>query len=188
MIDIKETNGNKIQNEASYSRIYQHTQDDSTFAIIGSEDKDTKEDRSYELHDLVRRYSRKRHIGFNIVWGTYTYQSNGINKEVANEESVILYNIDKKTALEIANKINQESIVWKDKDFFGIIYTDGSVMVEFENKPSENMSFSKAGEVGFGTKLRKDTINKFGFTFEGTILYPDFHNPIYENFIFVEKK
>ena len=26
------------KSEASYSRIYQHTQDDSTFAIIGSED------------------------------------------------------------------------------------------------------------------------------------------------------
>ena len=44
------------QQEASYSRIYQHTQDDSTFAIIGSEDKDTGENRKRELYDLLKKY------------------------------------------------------------------------------------------------------------------------------------
>ena len=177
-------------NEASYSRIYQHTQDDSTFAIIGSEDKDTHEDRSVELHNLVYKYSRKKHIGFNSVRGMYTYQQ-GNDRATAYEKSLILYDIDKKTALEIANAINQESIVWKDPTFFGIIYTDGSVMMEFNNEYGKNMSFSNAQKMGFGTKLPRDMNNEVGFTFEGfkgTILYPDIHEPIYEDFMFTRKK
>lgn len=164
-----------IQNEANYSRIYRHTQDDSTFAIIGSEDKDTQEDRSSELLDLVYKYSRKKHIGFNVVKGTYIYQSGDKEKRVLQEKSLILYDTDKKTALDIAKKINQETILWKDPEFFGVIYTDGSVMAELEKEPEKNMSFLKAEK------------SDFGFTFEGTVLYPDFYNPVYEKFIFVGK-
>ena len=191
-------------NEASYSRIYQHTQDDSTFAIIGSEDKDTREDRSKELYSLIHnvsvKSSGKNKIGMNKVNGTYTYDGQDIT---AFEKSVIVYNISKEKALEIANKINQESIVWKDPEFFGIIYADGSVMMEFENKPGENMSFSNAENMGFGTKLPKDKNNEYGFTFEGKIIYPDIknhntkkvqlvsskqlHNMKEENFIFYGK-
>lgn len=165
------------KSEASYSRIYQHTQDDSTFAIIGSEDKDTKKDRSTELYNIVRDYSYKsgKSIGFNKVNGTYTYQKDDSSipeKQTAYEKSLILYDIDKQTALDIANEINQESIVWKDPNFFGLLYTDGSVMGEFENKVGNNMNFSGADEKGFGTQLPNDRINKLGFTFEGVVKYP----------------
>ena len=164
-----------ILNEASYSRIYRHTQVDSTFAVIGSEDKDTKEDRSSELLDLVRKYSRKKHIGFNTVKSAYTYKAEGKEKRVFQEKSLILYDIHKKTALDIAKKINQETILWKDSEFFGVIYTDDSVMAELEKEPRKNMSFTKAEK------------SDFGFLFEGNILYPDFYNPVYEKFVFVGK-
>lgn len=163
--------------ESSYSRIYQHTQDNGTFAIIGSEDKDTKQDRSTELYNIVRDYTYKRGkaIGFNKVNGTYTYQKDDNStpeKQTAYEKSLILYDIDKQTALDIANKINQESIVWKDPNFFGLLYTDGSVMGEFENRVGNNMNFSGADEKGFGTQLPRDKSTKLGFTFEGIVKYP----------------
>lgn len=165
------------KDEASYSRIYQHTQDDSTFAIIGSEDKDTKQDRSTELYNIVRDYTYKRGkaIGFNKVNGTYTYQKDDNSKpekQTAYEKSLILYDIDKQTALDIANEINQESIIWKDPNFFGLLYADGSVMGEFDNKIGNNMNFSGAEDKGFGTQLPKDRKTKLGFTFEGVVKYP----------------
>lgn len=165
---------NRGLNETSYSRIYQHTQDDSTFAIIGSEDKDTKENRFNELLDLIRKLGNKqgKGIGFNEVKGTYTYEG----KNVTQEDSLIVYNITKEQALDIANKLNQESIVWKDPNFFGLLYADGRVMTEFQNEKGNNMSFSNAEKEGFGTKVNKDKKNRFGFTFEGYVLYPRRYN------------
>ena len=63
-------------------------------------------------------------------------------------------------------------IVWKDPNFFGLLYTDGSIMGEFENRIGNNMNFSGADEKGFGTQLPNDRINKLGFTFEGVVKYP----------------
>lgn len=179
--------------EASYSRIYQHTQDDSTFAIIGSQDQVTGEDRSTELNNLVRdlTYKKGQRIGFNKVDGTYTYQTDkGEEKQIAYEKSLIIYNISKEEALQIGNAINQESIVWKDKDFFGIIYCkDGSTMMTFDNAEGKNMNFSNAEEMGFGTKLKKDDKSKYGFTFEGTITYPKGKDQVTEteHFIFYKE-
>lgn len=180
------------KNEASYSRIYQHTQDDSTFAIIGCEDKDTKEDRSKELYDLIWKYNKRlgRGIGFNKAKGMYTYQnSTNARKNFAYEKSFILYDISREIALDIANKLNQESIVWKDKDFFGILYADGSIMLEFENKPGNNMNFK--GDKGFGTQLLNDKSTKLGFAFEGVIYYSVVSdgkiNTVEESFVFFSK-
>lgn len=157
--------------EASYSRIYQHIQDDSTFAIIGSEDKDTGEDRYNELVNLLRKVSvkAKHHIGFNKIDGTYKYQNGPSKGDIGFEDSLIIYNIPKEKALEMGRKINQESIVWKDKDFFGIIYcSDGSTMMEFSGK---TMNFSKATEkdTEFGSKLKNDKSKGLGMIFEATI-------------------
>ena len=178
--------------EASYSRIYQHTQDDSTFAIIGSEDKDTGENRKRELYDLLKKYKDKSglRLGFNQAKGVYTYQDNNQEKKVAQEDSLIIYDIDKQGALDIANALNQESIVWKDADFFGILYTDGSVMTEFDNQVGNNMDFSGAEQSGFGTKLNNDKVSNLGFKFEGSIIYPTGYTnkePEIEDFIFYSK-
>ena len=178
--------------EASYSRIYQHTQDDSTFAIIGSEDKDTGKNRKRELYDLLKNYKDKSglRLGFNQAKGVYTYQDNNQEKKVAQEDSLIIYDIDKQGALDIANAINQESIVWKDPSFFGILYTNGSVMTEFDNQAGNNMDFSGAEQSGFGTKLNNDKVSNLGFKFEGSIIYPNGYTnkePEIEDFIFYSK-
>lgn len=152
--------------EASYSRIYRHTKDDSTFAIIGSEDKDTKENRYKELKSLVGRLMVIRpNIGYNKINGTYTYKLTG---ETTFEKGLMIYNISKEDAISIASKLNQESIIWKDKDFFGIIELDGDVIEEFSNS---GMDFKKAKSAGFGTRLQSDDTNpgtSSGFVFEGS--------------------
>ena len=190
LIESIQNSMNDELKEASYSRIYQHTQDDSTFAIIGSKDKDTHEDRYGELIELTRKASyNNKFKGFNKVDGTYTYQTDeGGEKTIDYENSLILYNIDKQTALDIANAINQESIVWKDSDFFGLLYTNGEVMMTFANEEGKNMNFSGTKDSGFGTKLKNDKRNSLGFMFEGVIYYPtvvkNSVKPMEEHFVF----
>lgn len=191
-MNLQDATAQAILNEASYSRIYQHTQDDSTFAIIGSEDKDTGANRKRELYDLLRKYKEKTglRLGFNQAKGVYTYQDGNQEKKVAQEDSLIIYDIDKKGALDIADAINQESIVWKDPNFFGILYTNGTVMTEFDNQAGNNMNFTGAESAGFGTKLNNDNISNLGFKFEGSISYPTGYNtdePEIEDFIFYSK-
>ena len=191
-MNLQDATAQAILNEASYSRIYQHTQDDSTFAIIGSEDKDTGANRKRELYDLLRKYKEKTglRLGFNQAKGVYTYQDGNQEKKVAQEDSLIIYDIDKQGALNIADAINQESIVWKDPSFFGILYTNGTVMTEFDNQAGNNMNFTGAESAGFGTRLNNDNISNLGFKFEGSISYPTGYNtdePEIEDFIFYSK-
>ena len=149
-------------NEASYSRIYQHAKDSGTFAIVGSEDKDTHQDRYNELKQLVKTYEHNyEHLGYNRLAGTYKYQDTG---EVANEKSLIIYGISKEDALKIAKAINQESIIWKDATFFGIIDADGNVIQTFSKA---TLNRSKAEKQGIGSKLRSDQNNTYGYAFEG---------------------
>lgn len=154
-------------NEGGLSRIWQHTKDDNTFAIIGSQDKDTKEDRSDELLDKVGRLSRQRNlnIGYKPLWGRYEYEDGTIGEEL----SLIIFNIDKPTALKIAKALNQESIIWKDGGFFGFLTADGREDGEFSYNP-KNMNFSDEDVKLFGSRLtrhkNKNQQKWFKFTME----------------------
>ena len=118
-------------NEVGLSRIIDHIKDKKSFAIIGSQDKDTKESRYNELLQLLRKIPYR--VGWNNLEGTYTYD----NGEVGSEDSLIIYNIKKEDALNIAKKINQESIIWKDENFFGFLTAEG----EEDGNFGGNLSF-----------------------------------------------
>ena len=144
-------------NEVNISRIWQHTKDDSTFAIVGSIDKDTGEDHTKELFDFARsRLSDKK--GFTKLEGTYTYKDG--HKDV--ENSLILYNIPKDEALKLAKDLNQESIIWKDKDFFGFLTADGTPDGEFKNE-DRNMTLSGPDLELYGSRLAQHKNRKFIF-------------------------
>ena len=53
---VGESRINKIEHkridEGGLSRLYNHIKDQDTFAVIGSQDKDTGEDRSNELYQF----------------------------------------------------------------------------------------------------------------------------------------
>ena len=148
--------------EASLSRLYQHTKDKDTFAIIGSQDQTTREDRSKELLGKVKNVSSKYpKIGFNKLEGTYTYEdgTQGI------ENSLIIYNIPKDEALNIADELNQESIIWKDGDFFGFLKPDGQEDGTFDNQ-DKNMSFDDKITSMYGSKLKGNNNSSKPFVFE----------------------
>lgn len=150
--DLVKRLGNNKLNEGGLSRIWQHTRDDNTFAIIGSQDKDTKEDRSEELIGEVSKLVRQRdnNIGYKPLWGRYEYEDGTIGEEL----SLIIFNISKKKALEIAKDINQESIIWKDAGFFGFLTPDGAEDGVFSYNP-RNMNFSDEDIKLFGSRLAK---------------------------------
>ena len=137
--------------ETGLSKLLQHIKDKNTFAIIGSQDQDTKKDRLNDLIDEIRVLSsRKSGIGFNHIDGVYTYE----NGKKGTEYSLIIYNLSKEDALKIGNKLNQESIIWKDKNFFGMLTCkDGSVDYEFSND-DQNMNFSKEATQKFSSMIK----------------------------------
>lgn len=152
---------NKIE-EASLSRLYQHTKDKDTFAVIGSQDQDTKQSRFGELKNLVAKLRDKvSNIGFNRLEGTYTYEDG----EQGIEDSLIVYNIPKQDALNIANTINQESIIWKDDSYFGFLDKNGNEEGKFKND-AKNMTFDEKITDMFGSKLRSGNTLKPAFAFE----------------------
>ena len=78
--------------------------------------------------------------------------------EGVDEESFFICGISYDKAFEIANRYNQQSMIWKDKDFFGIVFTtdftesDGTHHTEHER----------------GIKFKTST--KEGITFDPSIL------------------
>lgn len=169
-----------ILNEVGLSRMLKHTQDKDTFAIIGSQDKDTKEDRFFELISEVRKLkankskdkkesneqedeNKEKKIGFNRLEGTYTYDSG----EVGTEDSLIIYNISKEDAINLGKKLNQECIIWKDGDFFGFVYMDGR---DDENMFKGGLSFDKEAVKSYGSKLKGKHNNAQPFVFESVLV------------------
>lgn len=152
-------------NETSLSRILQHTQDKDTFAIIGSQDKDTKKDRYTELLDEIARVQKKyadKKIGFNHLKGTYTYEDG----TVGTESSLIIYNIPKEEALRIAKKLNQESIIWKDDNFFGFLTAEGKE----DGDLGRGLSFDKDAVQAYGSRLSSKHNKGKPFIFEAFLV------------------
>lgn len=142
---------------ASVGRLLQHLSNaDTCFAVIGARDKDTGELRTDELYQLVTQYNDLHHNGYNKSFGRYEYIDGPFKGTTKDEPSVIVYNIPFDDAISIAKKINQESIIYKDKNKFGIYLTDGSVDTEFDNR---SLSFDMRDKDGsklaekFGTQI-----------------------------------
>lgn len=176
-IYIKKDSGDSVLNAQSFntamgehleiyedglSRILQHTEDKNTFAVIGSEDKDTKKDRSQELlrevSELSRKLRDKRKIGFKHLQGTYTCEDGTL----ASERSLIIYNITKEEALRIARKLNQESIIWKDENFFGFLDMNGNA----DGELGRGINLDNEKVLYYGNKLLGKHNKAKGFVFE----------------------
>ena len=153
------------------SRIWQYTHNNQNFAIVGTQDKDTKVDRTNELVSLIRnlmdeQVRTKKPIGepmitYKKLEGHYIYDDG----TQGTENSFLINNITKEKALELGRTINQESILWKDDNFFGYIYcSDGHPDMSF-SRADRNMSFNKDDVYAFGSRLKSKHNEGQGFTF-----------------------
>lgn len=151
--------------ENSLLRLYQHLNKGTNFAVVGTLDKDdTKVSHYKDFYYNHLLPLNKQHIGFKHLLGTYTMQNTG---ELVIEDSFVIYNIDKATAIELGKASNQESIIWKDDNFFGFIYmedgkeenvlnreldfkdTDDFSSKMNSKKPGENMPFKFGMKEGY---------------------------------------
>lgn len=103
-------------------QIFRRIDSGEPFAIIGSMDKDTERSRIDELETLVSKLAIDKGVTYQYTTGRYTMK----NGEIVDEPGYILYHISKEDALDCANKIHQEAIIWNDKNFFGFLYLDGT--------------------------------------------------------------
>ena len=121
--------------DASVGRLLQFLSNaNSCFAIMGARDRDTGELRTDELYQLVTQYNDLHHNGYNKSFGRYEYIDGSSKGTTIDEPGIIIYNIPLGEALSIAEKINQGSVAYKDKNKFGICYTDGSADIDFDNR------------------------------------------------------
>ena len=165
----------KLAEGSSLSRIWQYTQgENKTFAIIGSQDQTTKEDRFDELlssvQSLMRGQVDYKHpykgpmITYIKLQGTYTYTD---DESVGYERSLLINNITLNKALEIVRSINQQSIVWKDKNFFGIVDCDTGKASSRFSTDKNNMTFDPEIVQKFGSKIvSKHAEGDKGFAFK----------------------
>ena len=144
---------NNILTEASLGRIHSKVNDPNvSFAVIGTNDRDTHKNRWSEFRDKMLNLNNSlgKTFGYNIFKGNYTYEDGTTTEEF----SAIVYDIPKDVALKIARELNQESIIWKDKDFFGFIYiTTGREDNIFKDR---SMSFDEMLSKIHGSKLLRD--------------------------------
>ena len=160
---------NEKKEESSLSRLYQHTKDKDTFAVIGSYDIVTNKDRFNELKSYVSKLREKiPNIGFNYLEGTYTYEDG----DQGIENSLIIYNIPKQDALDIAKELNQESVIWKDNNYFGFLDQNGNELDTFKND-TKNMTFDDKITNMFGSRLRSGNTYKPAFAFECKLIETD---------------
>lgn len=139
-----------IITEANLSRIYNHIQDpNTTFAVIGTRDKDTGAEQWMKFRDKMLNLDKRlgKSFGYNIFKGVYTYKDG----RTEDEYSAIILNIPKEEALKIAKELNQESIIWKDNNFFGFIDVDSGK--EDNSFTDKTMSFDDSLTKQFGSRL-----------------------------------
>lgn len=127
-IEEKELKGDSLK------RLIDRAKQAHTFAIIGSRDKDTGQDRSTELLNLISQVSLKspNEKTFHQVVGWNTLLDNS-NSEI--ERLYFVFNIALPIALYIAKQVNQKTIAWKDDIGFVVVEVKGKdqIWADFEN-------------------------------------------------------
>lgn len=160
--------------ESSLSRIWQHVEDSKrTFgvmsAFVGGFKRPENEDRHFDLKADVRGLG----YGFIEMDGGYI-ETRGGKVMVTNELSLFIPNISLKHLIELGNKYDQESVIYKGLAEFRMVATSGhesksvgATLQDFYNKGGRrNIDLSKEAVKEFFSALLKGTHRgrKFVFT------------------------
>lgn len=106
--------------ESSLSRIWQHVTDEGrSFAVISSGRGDYSWDENVARLDVMKVIARKWGYGFIETIGGYKEEEGGV--ETVEEPSLFIPEISIDEAVRIGGYFRQESIIYKDSDFFGMI-------------------------------------------------------------------
>jgi len=102
---------NDLPKELKMSRIWQHIENNTTFAVISAYINDIKKNDKY--HQELKSRVRSLGLGFTELKGGFIK-----NDKLITEKALVIANIGKKDILMLAEKFKQERFLFKNKKMF----------------------------------------------------------------------
>jgi len=153
--------------ESSLSRIWNYVENDAkSFGVMSAYRANSPDNNNNHklLKDMIREYG----YGFIEMRGGYKEEEGGF----VNEKSLFIPNIDKKRLIELGNKFDQDSVLFKDKNSFVSLGTNkstgvGKIIVNFKSgKGRENIDLAKEAIKDFFSSLMKRSHSGKKFVFK----------------------
>ena len=122
--------------ESSLSRIWQHVTDDNrSFAMISASRGKFSDDGNLARHEALKNIVRIYGYGFVETQGGYREGEDG--GEIVEEPSLFVPEIPLNDAVELGQFFSQDTVLYKDSDFFGYVGSSqvegvGSVVMNFK--------------------------------------------------------
>jgi len=163
---------NQILAESSLSRVWNHTNNDDTFGIISAFKLDNYWVENIILHSNLKKEIKSKGYGFIELDSGYSYLDN-TNEEISvRERSYFIPKITFKDITELGKKYEQETIIFKDNEFFILVKPDGTIEKTFlkgngYNFKPENL---KNAWSQFIRSKNKNAIKKFTFNVQERII------------------
>jgi len=116
-------------NESSLSRIWQFVEDDSrSFGFLSAARNELSDEENAKNHEELKNIIRSKGLGYIETLGGYEEVKSDLSVvKVDNEPSLFVPNIPKKLLIELGIKYNQDTVIYKDKNEFGLISTSATV-------------------------------------------------------------
>lgn len=148
--------------ESSWSRIIQHVENDDSFAVISAYLLNATPEDNLKRHSELRTDIRNLGFGYIEQDSGYTYKNKKTGESFpVREKSFFIPKIDYDKAMKLAQKYDQESILYKDLEK-GFVLVYAKDFVDNDDIPH------KTHEIGMNFKFKKD--NKGKITFNPDIL------------------
>ena len=139
-------------NESSLSRIIQHIERDTSFAIISAYRKELSEEENRVRHNELRGKIRELKHGYIEQNSGYTDVG---TQAIANEMSFFIPNITYREAMKLGADYQQESVLFKDPTRFILVYTKDFTDIDGNSH--------HIGEIGMDFKFGKSPDGKITF-------------------------
>ena len=159
--------------ETSLSRVWQHINNKETFGIISAYKNDLSFDENKQRHEQLREDIRKKY-GYIELNSGYTYKNNDVDVEQqVKEQSFFVPKIELSYLINLGNKYEQETIIYKDENQFSLIDPKTkSIEQNFEkgNGLTFNQDNLKDAWSEFVKSKNKNNIKPFSFILKEVFL------------------
>lgn len=144
--------------ESKLSRILQHVQSDTPFAVISTFRKKYSDEENIQRHKQLLKDIKTLGYGFIQLKGGYTGDEGYVE-----ELSVFIPNITEKHAFDLGKKYEQESIILKTEKKFGLF--DATTKKKMAGFKKDRLVLDTEATKDFFSKLLKGTHRKKKFLF-----------------------